>query len=185
MVGWGEIWICPLISSSRKFRPAVIFPFRTVSAINEPDKRSITRPSAKSFGTLPAGTSVPTWSAEQHFEEKTKGSIETGKLADFVILDKDPTAIDPEKIDTNKVAETMKEGTRRTLLRLPHRRNVREHGGVLRGTVRCPDWHDDRDDTSTRTEGDKKPRHPRLKRGIRVRNHGPGKFLFQHQGISD
>ena len=33
-----------------------------------------------------------------------------GKLADFVILDKDPTAIDPEKLDTIVVTETIKEG---------------------------------------------------------------------------
>jgi hypothetical protein len=50
------------------------------------------------------------WPAWQHFEEKTKGSIETGKLADFVILDKDPTAIDPETLDEIKVVETIKEG---------------------------------------------------------------------------
>jgi predicted amidohydrolase YtcJ len=50
------------------------------------------------------------WPAWQHFEEKTKGSIETGKLADFVILDKDPTAVDPETLDTLKVTETIKEG---------------------------------------------------------------------------
>jgi predicted amidohydrolase YtcJ len=54
--------------------------------------------------------SMTIWPAWQHFEEKTKGSIETGKLADFVILDKDPTAIDPEKIDEIKVVETIKEG---------------------------------------------------------------------------
>jgi predicted amidohydrolase YtcJ len=50
------------------------------------------------------------WPAWQHFEEKTKGSIEVGKLADFVILDKDPTQIDPETIDKIRVTETIKEG---------------------------------------------------------------------------
>ena len=50
------------------------------------------------------------WSAWQHFEEDTKGSIEVGKLADFVILDKDPTAVDPETLDQIKVTETIKEG---------------------------------------------------------------------------
>jgi predicted amidohydrolase YtcJ len=51
------------------------------------------------------------WSAWQHFEENTKGSIETGKLADLIILDQDPTAIDPETIDQIKIVETIKEGT--------------------------------------------------------------------------
>ena len=50
------------------------------------------------------------WPAWQHFEEETKGSIEVGKLADFVILDKDPTTVDPETLDQIKVTETIKEG---------------------------------------------------------------------------
>ena len=49
------------------------------------------------------------WPAWQHFEEETKGSIEIGKLADFVILDQDPTAVDPDRIDLIKVVETIKE----------------------------------------------------------------------------
>jgi predicted amidohydrolase YtcJ len=51
------------------------------------------------------------WPAYQHFEESTKGSIEVGKVADLVILSADPTAIDPETIDTIKVVQTIKEGT--------------------------------------------------------------------------
>ena len=50
------------------------------------------------------------WPAWQHFEEDTKGSIEVGKLADFVILDKNPTTVDPETLDQIKVIETIKEG---------------------------------------------------------------------------
>jgi predicted amidohydrolase YtcJ len=50
------------------------------------------------------------WPAWQHFEETTKGSIEKGKLADFVILTEDPTAVDPDTIDQIKIAETIKEG---------------------------------------------------------------------------
>lgn len=50
------------------------------------------------------------WPAIQYGEEKDKGSIEAGKLADFVILTEDPTAIDPETLDGIKVAETIKEG---------------------------------------------------------------------------
>ena len=56
------------------------------------------------------------WPAYQHFEESNKGSIEVGKLADFVILSADPTAVDPETLDTLKVTETVKDG--RTVFRL-------------------------------------------------------------------
>jgi hypothetical protein len=50
------------------------------------------------------------WPAYQHFEENRKGSITLGKIADFVILSDDPTAVDPETLDTLKVMETVKEG---------------------------------------------------------------------------
>jgi predicted amidohydrolase YtcJ len=50
------------------------------------------------------------WAAYQHFEEDQKGSIEVGKLADLVILSDDPTAVDPEALDTIRVTETIKEG---------------------------------------------------------------------------
>ncbi len=50
------------------------------------------------------------WAAYQKFEEKSKGSLEVGKLADFAILSRDPTTGDPRTIDTIKVTETVKEG---------------------------------------------------------------------------
>jgi predicted amidohydrolase YtcJ len=49
------------------------------------------------------------WPAWQHFEEDDKGSIEVGKLADFVILSRDPTAVDPETLDQLRVMATIKE----------------------------------------------------------------------------
>ena len=49
------------------------------------------------------------WPAYQHFEEADKGSLEVGKRADFVILSDDPTAIDPEDLDTLKVRVTIKD----------------------------------------------------------------------------
>jgi predicted amidohydrolase YtcJ len=48
--------------------------------------------------------------AHEYFEEDTKGSIEKGKLADFVILSDDITTIDPEKIKDVTVLQTVKEG---------------------------------------------------------------------------
>ncbi len=44
------------------------------------------------------------------FEEDVKGSLEVGKLADMVILDKNPLEIPAKELDTIKVVETIKEG---------------------------------------------------------------------------
>ena len=50
------------------------------------------------------------WAAYQYFEEKSKGTLEPGKLADLVILERDPLKGDPTTISTIKVVETIKEG---------------------------------------------------------------------------
>jgi len=44
------------------------------------------------------------------FEENTKGSLKAGKLADLVILDKNPLKVDPMRLKDNKVMQTIKEG---------------------------------------------------------------------------
>ncbi len=53
---------------------------------------------------------ITIWSAYQHFEENKKGSLEEGKLADIVILDKNPLKVDPDAIKDIQVVETIKEG---------------------------------------------------------------------------
>jgi predicted amidohydrolase YtcJ len=54
--------------------------------------------------------SLTIWGAYQHFEENEKGSLETGKVADFVVLSDDPFAVDKEKLSELKVLETVKAG---------------------------------------------------------------------------
>ncbi len=50
------------------------------------------------------------WVAEQYGEQDSKGSLEPGKLADLVILDKNPLKVDKMTIKDVKVVETIKEG---------------------------------------------------------------------------
>jgi hypothetical protein len=59
---------------------------------------------------LEALKAITLWGAYQHFEDRTKGSIEVGKLADFAILDRNPLTVDPATINQIKVVETIKEG---------------------------------------------------------------------------
>jgi predicted amidohydrolase YtcJ len=53
---------------------------------------------------------ITIWSAYQHFEEDNKGTLEKGKLADLVILDKNPLKVAPDTIKDIQVMETIKEG---------------------------------------------------------------------------
>lgn len=50
--------------------------------------------------------------AYQYFEEDTKGSLKKGKLADLVILDKNPLKVNRAQIKSISVVETIKNGKR-------------------------------------------------------------------------
>ncbi|THD69730.1 amidohydrolase [Robertkochia marina] len=61
--------------------------------------------------------SITIWGAWQHFEEERKGTLSEGKLADLVILDKNPLKVDPMTLKDIKVVETIKEG--KSVYRMP------------------------------------------------------------------
>jgi predicted amidohydrolase YtcJ len=50
------------------------------------------------------------WAAYQYFEEKSKGTLEPGKRADLVILDRNPLKVEATAIRDIVVVETIKEG---------------------------------------------------------------------------
>ena len=59
---------------------------------------------------LTAGEAIAAYtmgSAFASFDEHRKGSITPGKLADLVVLDQDPTAVDPAGIASTRVLATM------------------------------------------------------------------------------
>jgi hypothetical protein len=47
------------------------------------------------------------YGAYASYEEHSKGSVEAGKLADLVVLEKDPTKVDPFSIIDIKIERTM------------------------------------------------------------------------------
>ena len=53
---------------------------------------------------------ITSFAAFEFFDEDLKGTLTVGKLADFVILDKNPLKVDPMDIKNIQVIETIKEG---------------------------------------------------------------------------
>ena len=53
---------------------------------------------------------IPAITMRSFAEEKSKGTLTPGKLADFVILDKNPLKINSLEINKIKIVESIKEG---------------------------------------------------------------------------
>ena len=80
-------------------------------AVNRQTKSGVTLGEQEKIGVLDALKAITINGAYQYFEEHKKGSIAAGKVADFVVLDRDPLAVQPEELRDLKVLATYKGGT--------------------------------------------------------------------------
>ena len=80
------------------------------SAVNRVTRSGFVLGPDQRIAPMDALRALTIWPAWQHFDEKIRGSITVGKLADFVVLDANPLTIDPMKIREVHVLMTIKEG---------------------------------------------------------------------------
>ena len=128
---WGDIHIKNFgIERADKISPAgssiknnIIFTFHQDSPVIEPNmletiwcavnrktKNGILLGKEEKIEVINAIKAVTINAAYQYSEENEKGSIKEGKLADLIILDKNPIKVEKEKIKDIKILETIKEG---------------------------------------------------------------------------
>lgn len=72
--------------------------FSVWAAVNRKTREGKILGPEQRIDVITALKSMTIYGAELNFQEDELGSIEVGKLADFAVLEEDPTAIDPEKI---------------------------------------------------------------------------------------
>lgn len=80
------------------------------SAVNRISRNGVEIGAEERISPYQALQAITTYAAYQYFEENSKGSLKEGKLADLVILDKNPIKVDVMSIKEIKVVETIKEG---------------------------------------------------------------------------
>ncbi|MFG6448886.1 amidohydrolase [Roseateles sp. BYS180W] len=80
------------------------------ATVNRTSRSGKVMGAAERLTPLEALKTVTLWGAYQHGEEAHKGSLEVGKLADMVVLSDNPLTIEPPRIKTIKVLQTIKEG---------------------------------------------------------------------------
>lgn len=79
-------------------------------AVNRHTRKGVIIGAEECISVYDALKAVTLNAAYQYFEEDSKGSIKEGKLADFIILDKNPLKINKMEIKDIQVLETIKEG---------------------------------------------------------------------------
>ena len=79
-------------------------------AVNRQTRGGTTLGEAQRISVMAALRAITIDAAWQNFEEKRKGSIEAGKLADLVLLDRNPLTIPPSTIRDTKILQTIISG---------------------------------------------------------------------------
>lgn len=79
-------------------------------AVNRITRNGVQLAEEECVSVLDAIRAVTINAAYQYFEEDVKGTIEAGKLADFVVLDKDPLEVNKADIRDIQVLKTYKRG---------------------------------------------------------------------------
>jgi len=80
------------------------------SAVNRVTRSGVVLGPDQRVSPLDALKCMTLYAAMQYGEQDDKGSLEPGKLADLVILDRNPLEGDPMAIHRIRVLETVKEG---------------------------------------------------------------------------
>ncbi len=84
--------------------------FTIWSAVNRISRKGVLNGPDQRITPYQALQAITINAAYQYGEERTKGSIEVGKLADLVVLSANPLTVPPMQIKDIKVVETIKEG---------------------------------------------------------------------------
>ncbi|MGE7837509.1 amidohydrolase family protein [Viridibacillus arvi] len=84
--------------------------FSVWAAVNRLTRDGIVLGADQRIDVETALKSMRSFGAELNFEEDEIGSLEVGKYADLVVLDQDPTAIDPIKIKDIQILSTIING---------------------------------------------------------------------------
>lgn len=79
-------------------------------AVNRETKTGVAIGKEEAVSVCDALKAITIYGAHQYFEEDSKGTIQEGKLADLVILDKNPLTVASEELANIQVLETIKEG---------------------------------------------------------------------------